>query len=143
MSIYRILVVEDQLVGIEAIIDAIVNVVPDFFPKYSVSFARWYQMAKELISEESYGLIFLDHRMPNEDPGCGEDDERCKYAVRDLGYNLIPIIREKLPEALIIGTSSMRSDEFSKLPAPDFRIQKAWKEARTSLRELLMEAGRK
>lgn len=137
MSIYKILVVEDQEATLEALINAVTSVMVEFFPKNSISIAKWYGMAKELIEEESYDLVLLDHRMPYDNPGCTDRDSSFSRKCQDVGYRLIPLIREKNPNALIIGTSSLDRDELEDYSSPDYHISKMWGEASKELQAIL------
>ena len=55
-----------------------------------------------------FDVIFLDHNMPKEDPGFSYS-ESVKYQwaghCEDIGYTLITRMRQKLPKAVLIGTS--------------------------------------
>lgn len=119
---YKILIVEDQEGPIESLFDAITKV-----------------MAEELISEESYDLILLDHRMPYTDPKCTDRDKSFSEKCESIGYGLVPVIRKKDPKTLIIGTSSLDKADLRGYTPPDFHISKMWGEARTQLRAILEE----
>lgn len=137
MSIYRILVVEDQESTLESLFDALRITMPEFFPKNVISFAKWYEVAEEMIAEESYDLVLLDHRMPYSDPKCTDRDDSFSRKCRNIGYNLIPAIREKNPKALIIGTSSLDKDELDEFPVPDCKMSKMYRDAANDLRQIL------
>ena len=49
--------------------------------------------------------------------------DRFSDLLVDEGYNLIPQIRSKLPDSVIIGTSSMK-EELQNLPRPDHSLNK-------------------
>jgi len=52
---------------------------------------------------------------------------------------LIPLIRERNPSGLIIGTSSLSSSELRAFPQPDYVIKKTWDEARPGLEKIFQE----
>ena len=61
-----------------------------------IDIATNYQDVKKLVQKKLYDLIFLDHNMPRNKTSEPED----------MGYSLIPIIKEKNPKTYIVGTSS-------------------------------------
>lgn len=99
----KALIIEDQEGPLEMLIAAI--------SKTGVPFdvAKWYSQAEEMIRSGGYDIVFLDHRMPRNDPGCtdSEDFEKFCDQLENIGYNLAGLIREVLPGAAIVGTSSM------------------------------------
>lgn len=89
----------------------------------SHSSASWMTAAMGLIEKAKpgdYDVVFLDHNMPIAESGRAED----------IGYTLLPLIREKLPSAFVIGTSSIYHEVTPKslkqkfLGTPDHNIQK-------------------
>ena len=99
----KALVIEDQEGPLEMLIAAL--------SKTDIPFdvAKWYLQAEEMIRNGGYDLVFLDHRMPRNDPGCTDSEDFDKFCVQleNIGYNLTGLIRETLPDAAIVGTSSM------------------------------------
>lgn len=71
----------------------------------SIERARWYTEAQEKIGSCRYDIIFLDHNMPYTDPGT-DDEQKIYDLIRPVGYQLLPFIREKQPQAKVVGTSS-------------------------------------
>lgn len=65
---------------------------------------------------EEYRCVLLDHQMPRSASG----------KVEDIGYSLIPLIRAKKPEAIIIGTSSLKPEDIAKQgwEMPDYLVPK-------------------
>lgn len=133
----KILVIEDQEPPLEAF-------------KYHLSradgvtfdVAKWYIAAEKLISEYQYDVIFLDHRMPYEDPGCTdtEDFDRFCDQLKNIGYGLLPLIKDKQPGAIVIGTSSLSNNEIGRYTIPERTIVKyeAWKTLPEVLKELMV-----
>jgi CheY-like chemotaxis protein len=111
----RVLVVEDQEGPLEAFVYHLTNNTPDI----TFDVAKWYSAAEEMIRSDQYDVIFLDHRMPYDDPGCTDADmNRFGDQLRNIGYGLIPLIREKMPSTIIIGTSSLSRDEIGRFEIP-------------------------
>ena len=141
----KLLIVEDQMYTLEALELAVQEAGPKYgFEKHDV--ARCYDRAKEMIESDSYKVILLDHRMPKEDQGTLEKTNSRKFRSRlqDIGYGLIPLIRAKDPETVIIGTSSMMMDPSSMSPAeirayklPDHQIDKTSSRLKKDLEKIL------
>jgi len=77
-------------------------------------------------SQESFDLILLDHRLPRADLGNLEDEDFSRFSesLEEIGYSLIPTIREHQPAGTIVGTSSM-SRELKDYPhKPDETLRK-------------------
>ncbi len=89
-----------------------------------ISRARWYLEAKEMIRSGHYDVVFLDHRMPMHDPGCTDTENHLTMLLEDIGYLLIPLIRETSLGTIVVGTSSMSEERLSVYPKPDFNMQK-------------------
>ncbi len=123
----KLLIVEDQEPSLEGLEKTVAKVCLKYFPKLSVEIARCYHDAKEKISRGEYGIILLDHRMPKEDVGNLEQVNYDKFcaSLENIGYLLIPYIREKCPQAVIIGTSSASPEELKGMPAPDYTTRKS------------------
>lgn len=144
----RILIVEDQidcLRNIEAAVrESFGNQYGERFQGFDV--ARAYNPALELIESTAYNYILLDHNLPENpmkepkiireggsiydlsDKEAHKFMERewnfSKKFVKGMGYNLIPIIRQRSQDSLIIGTSSIGEHEKYRLPSPDFSLKK-------------------
>ncbi|MDP3779110.1 MAG: hypothetical protein Q8R30_03670 [bacterium] len=95
-------------------------------PKENITRARWYTEAEEKISFGCYDVVFLDHRMPHDDPGCTDTDDFDKFVetLRNIGYGLIPLLLKKQPHAAIIGTSSLDRYDIGQYAIPDRRLNK-------------------
>ena len=139
----KVLIVEDQapIIFLE---DAVKKVLPKYFPgftKQDYDVAKWYTQAKELVEKNNYDLIFLDHRMPYEKPEVTEDEDFHKFSasLQDIGYGLIPIMRERNPNTVIIGTSSLSGHELEYYSAPDYKINKVFDDVSAKLDEIVKE----
>ncbi|MEA3513911.1 MAG: hypothetical protein U9R34_00360 [Nanoarchaeota archaeon] len=138
----KLLIVEDQEDPLEVLVSTVNNIIPSHYPDFSeddYDVARCYADAQSRISEDDYQIILLDNRMPYENQGDLEttDFNRfCSY-LENIGYNLIPVIKEKNPETIIIGTSSLSKSELRGLPAPDYTMSKTWGKAETDLQQIL------
>ena len=144
----RILIVEDQIDCLRNIEAAVRE---SFGTQYQERFqgfdvARAYNPALELIESTDYNYILLDHNLPEnpmKEPKIIReggsiydlsDKEAKKFMdrewnfskrfVKGMGYNLIPIIRQRSQNTLIIGTSSIGEHEKYRLPSPDFSLKK-------------------
>jgi CheY-like chemotaxis protein len=109
-KILRILIVEDQKWPLKNIEDALKKHVTNF--EHEVAY--WYTQAEEMIrSGCEYDVILLDHRMPYDKPDCTEDGDFNRFCdqLRNIGYGLVSVIRDCLPKAIVIGTSSLSQDE--------------------------------
>jgi CheY-like chemotaxis protein len=91
-----------------------------------VDVAQSYSEARQAIEQAPYDLIFLDHRLPYENQGNLErtDFDAFSRSLENIGYSLIPQIRQRLPQGIIIGTSSLDSRELRQFGEPDYRIDK-------------------
>jgi CheY-like chemotaxis protein len=127
----KLLIVEDQRNTLEALEFAVNNVIPNYFPdftKESYEVSRCYLDTQNRILENDYEVILLDNRMPYEDQTELEisDFSRFSATLENIGYNLIPVIKEKNPSTLVIGTSSLSKKELKDMPSPDFTMRKDW-----------------
>jgi CheY-like chemotaxis protein len=78
--------------------------------------ARWYLEAVDAIQMQGpFDLVFLDHDIPNDDPASTMTWAR--------GYDLIPLIREYHPRAVVYGTSAL-GDRAPQHPLLDCYTQK-------------------
>jgi CheY-like chemotaxis protein len=104
MEIRKTLIVEDQERPLKLLREA----VEDTLPNSRIDEARSYTSARNQIMQENYDLILLDDRMPYNDLIGLEQSDLKEYSnhLESLGYSLAPEIRERNPNAIIIGTSS-------------------------------------
>ena len=58
--------------------------------------------------------------------------------LENIGYRLIPRIREENPGVTLVGTSSMDKMELSRFPNPDASLSKTWEDAEGDLRKAIM-----
>ena len=109
------------------------------FSKGNYDVARCYADAQQRISKNDYQMVLLDNRMPYEDQGDLErtDFDRFCSSLENIGYTLIPVIKEKNPSTVIIGTSSLSKGELRGLPTPDYTMSKMWGDAETDLENRL------
>ncbi len=121
----RILVIEDQEMNwdlYETILARKCRI-----SKEDITRARWYTEAERRIIDGFYDLVFLDHRMPYDDPGYTDTDDYAAFSkiLDNIGYGLMPMIQEHQPQAVVIGTSSLDRDDIGQYPIPDRRLNKA------------------
>ncbi|MBI4170270.1 MAG: hypothetical protein HY514_01130 [Candidatus Aenigmarchaeota archaeon] len=138
----KILIVEDQSRPLEALEFAVNKVMPAHYAGFSkgdYDVARCYADTKRRISESNYQMVLLDNRMPYEDQGDLErtDFDRFCSSLENIGYALIPVIKEKNPNTVIVGTSSLSKGELRGLPTPDYTMSKMWGDAETDLESVL------
>lgn len=134
----NILIVEDQTEPLVALQSAVHIVLPTLYPSYykgRYDLARCYNDARQKISENDYDMVLLDNRMPRENQGNLEETDFDTFCSRleNIGYTLIPDIKRKNPNTVIIGTSSLSKGELRSLPAPDCTMSKMWGEAERDL----------
>ncbi len=140
----RILIIEDQESPLEALENAVDKVMPKYFPSYNSEdreVVKCYNQAENKIRNYKYDFIFLDHRMPLNDLG---DLERTNFdsfssQLVNIGYSLIPIIKEYNSVAITIGTSSLSREELREFESPKHKISKMWGEAERDLENILRE----
>ncbi|MBD3259734.1 hypothetical protein GF371_03830 [Candidatus Woesearchaeota archaeon] len=72
-----------------------------------------YSSAERFVRKKDYDFVFLDNTVPY-----SQTEERIVFAYAFL----IPAIRKKNPETLIIGTSGANKTELSPLPKPDYQL---------------------
>lgn len=140
----KLLIVEDQSPPLRALEGAIKAILPKYCPGFSpqdYDVARCYSQAEGLISSHSYDLILLDHRMPCEATGNLEQEDFQAFCdkLENIGYGLIPLIKEKSPSAVIIGTSSLSAGEMRRFPLPEYQLDKVM--AFQGLEPLLVKMG--
>lgn len=97
--------------------------------------AQSFTAAKQAIEEEYYDIIILDHRIPMENTGNLENEDMSSSSalLKEIGYSLITQIKEKCPETIVIGTSSLKSKALSSFPKPDHTMSKTWDESEEKL----------
>lgn len=144
MTSQRILIVEDQRLALELLESAVNRVLPKFYPDFqkgNYDVARFYEDALDKISNNSYGVVLLDHSMPKNDVGNLEDTDFDSYSdcLEDIGYSLIPEIRKSNPSAIIVGTSSKSEGERGHFKKPDYQISKMWGEVDEGLEKILKQ----
>jgi len=95
-------------------------------PKEDITRARWYTEAEKRIIDGFYDIIFLDHRMPYDDPGYTDMDDYAAFSkiLENIGYGLMPMLQEHQPQAIIIGTSSLEKDDIGHYTIPVRRLDK-------------------
>ncbi len=140
----KLLIVEDQSPPLRALEGAVKAILPKYcsgFSPQDYDVARCYTQAEELISSHGYDLILLDHRMPCEDTDNLEQDDFRAFCdkLENIGYGLIPLIKEKSPSAVIIGTSSLSAEELRRFPLPEYQLDKV--RAFQQLESLLVKIG--
>jgi len=136
----KILIVEDQKWPLRALNDAVNAVAPRHFIDYlGHDTAKSYNDAQKLISARDYTLVLLDNRLPYENQGNLEDRDMHAFSstLENIGYTLIPKIKERNSKTIVIGTSSMSKDELKGFPTPDFTMSKMYGEAEENLEEIL------
>ena len=116
----ELLIVEDQKWPLRALETAVSKILPS--ARYDI--ARCYVDAESQIRQNQYDMILLDHRMPHEDQGDLETRDRNAFSdiLEEIGYGLIPMIRERNPDTRIVGTSSL--SHLGNAPQPDYVISK-------------------
>ena len=95
-------------------------------PPETVVRARCYSEAEEKIQSEKYDLIFLDHRMPMDDPGFTDSLDLKAFSgyLQEIGYGLLPLIATHQPQAVVVGTSSLSASERGSFGTPPHYISK-------------------
>jgi CheY-like chemotaxis protein len=144
MMVYhkRILVVEDSYDSLEAMADIFIGGIlgepltaqphddpAEALRQRGVDVATTYTEAETYINTNDYDIVFLDHNLP----------EAKNRLSQNIGYGLIPIIRDRNAHTLIVGTSSMPAQELSKFDSPDHQESKAVFSIEKKLREILEE----
>ena len=126
-QIDAVLVVEDQKWTTFAIKDGFKESFAELKITPKVTFITNFNEALSAIrSDNEFDLILLDHRIPYVAQGDLEDtdfDAFCR-TLHNVGYSLIPEIKERHPDTFIIGTSSMESELRDYPHKPDASIKK-------------------
>lgn len=126
-QIDAVLVVEDQKWTTFAIKDGLRECFVELKLSPEVTYITNFNEALATIrSDKEFDIILLDHRIPRVDQGDLEDrdfDAFCR-TLDNVGYSLIPEIKERHPDTFIIGTSSMGSELRTYPHKPDASINK-------------------
>ena len=141
---HKVLIVEDQKAPLEALKDAVDEVMPKYFPDYTAQdkdIVRCYSEAFDKIANNVYAIVVLDHRMPIQNTGNLEKENFDLFSAQlvNIGYGLLPIIQRKSPDALIIGTSSLSRNERGDFHSPRYHMSKMYGEAERDLEKILHE----
>ena len=121
----KILVIEDQEAPWDNYLLALTQMCE--IARVDIDRAGCYTEAEEKIcGTKQYDVIFLDHRMPHDDPGCTDQDnfERFCESLENIGYGLLPLLAEKQPKAVVIGTSSLSSRDIGQYAVPERKLDK-------------------
>ena len=81
-----------------------------------IDVAESYNEASEMIASREYAVILLDHNLPR------YNDAKTN---ENIGYTLIPEIRNRNPGTIIVGTSSMRDEDIGGTNRPDYKLDKS------------------
>ncbi len=126
----KVLIVEDLAKGIDILKNALMEVFPKHLPVFTeqnIDLATSYEDAKKLIKRQYYDVVLLDHNMPRKEPVVAIPQDTREYfsQCEDIGYTLIPMIREENPAGIvIIGTTSYSPEHVKDFPQPDASIMK-------------------
>ncbi len=103
----KILLVEHNSQALQALEYALKQVSPRYLGNGSFDVARCFYDAQRKINEHCYGLVILSDRIPKNDSGDLADTHFRDYPVEleTIGYSLIPQIRSRKTNAIIIGTT--------------------------------------
>jgi CheY-like chemotaxis protein len=125
----QILIVEDQKYPLEALEYAVTKLAT--MPEYSnlrYDVAKSYTGAIDALAQTEYDVVLLDNRLPRFDVGNLEDTDMVAFCdtLENIGYTLLPFIQKGLPNALVIGTSSMNERELKEhnLQKPKYSLDK-------------------
>ncbi|MDP3882254.1 MAG: response regulator [Nanoarchaeota archaeon] len=143
LRIPNVLIVEDQA-PLETLRDAVEEVFPKHYSGFTSSnyaVAECYNEAQGLISQNAYDIVILDHRMPMENQSHlqRKDFKAFCETLRDVGYSLIPEIKQRNPNAVVIGTSSLSRDELRRYSAPDFKLDKVTMQVSEDLEKIVAQ----
>ena len=136
----KILIVEDNPDALEYIADTFICEVlgePESAQSHDdpvqalrqrgVDVATTYADAERYVQENVYDAVFLDHNLPRANNKFSES----------IGYGLISVIRNKNPNTMIIGTSSMPPEALNNFDKPDHQINKVGEELEIILKDVL------
>lgn len=103
--------------------------------------ARSYNEAERAVQNSAYQIVLLDHRLPYQNQGDLEntDFDAFSRSLENIGYSLIPMIKQKSPQSTIIGTSSLSEDELRRFQKPDYQINKNSLDLDEDLAEILSQ----
>ncbi len=106
----KILIVEDDLIGVD-MYDLCVGL------GHQAELASWLERAEELLAEDKFDMIFLDHNLPVKKGG----------AVKPTGYGLRVSV-----ETVVVGTSSSSDNEVELAgcnpPAKKMKKENLWQD---------------
>jgi CheY-like chemotaxis protein len=154
----KILVVEDQSGTLEelslAIRESVLGETLEYhfsdnpeqeLAERNVDTARDYQVSQEVIKANCYDLVFLDHRIPIQYDPLLEKKDIFEYSetLKNLGYSLIPSIKKKNQNVVVIGTSSCHPDELRDFEHPDYVLDKTGAHVSEDLTSILKEIEEK
>lgn len=144
MTTPKILIVEDQKGTLESLEFAVNTVIPKLHPDFQkgrYDVARCYSDSENMVNQNQYGLVLLDNRMPYNNQGDLEDTDFDAFcdSLEDLGYKLIPKIKQRNPNCIVVGTSSLSKNELRGMPAPDYKMSKMWGDAERDLENILKQ----
>ncbi len=164
IEIEKILIVEDQIDPLRLLERVVGGVLPKYYSNFKgYEIARAYDPARELIEKNKYGLILLDHRIPRIYTAPSElvskfergeklapeemgryfaEEEKMSDKMENIGYSLIPRIKQINPNTIVVGTSSM-SRESSRFASPDYALSKldAQKDLEKIMAEIILKGG--
>ena len=121
----KILVIEDQEAPWDNFLLCLTQICK--VARVDIDRARYYTEAEKMIGGTTqYDLIFLDHRMPHDDPGCTDINnfERFCQQLDNIGYGLLPLLAEAQPKAFIVGTSSLHIGDIGRYAVPELCLNK-------------------
>ena len=135
MKPQRVLIVEDQDMTLE-LLEAALKAVLGKDVVYDV--ARSKNGVVALLEQHQYDLVLIDHRIPYDHVvGLERKDMRAySETLHNMGYHLIPVVTEKNPDDVVIGTSSLK-EELKSIPKPHYTIRKEWGGAEDDLRNIV------
>jgi CheY-like chemotaxis protein len=141
----NVLIIEDQHYPLDALTIAVNKVVPKYdssFTKDQLHIAKSYTSAQARIASQQYDLVLLDHRMPREDDTRNleeTDFNAFSRSLQNIGYGLLPYIRQRSPNAIVIGTSSLSQSEIGLYELPRHKMSKMYGDAENDLERILSE----
>jgi len=121
----KVLVIEDQEKHWENFLISLIGMCN--IAREEIERARWYGEAYLKIEENQYDIIFLDHVMPQHDPGCTDISDYRTFTnqTKGVGYSLMHMIEKHQKHAVVVGTSSANSFELRNFQVPSLKISKA------------------
>ncbi len=142
MNLSRILIVEDQQAPREALEHAVDIVMPRYDTTYAPErrkTATCYSEASELLTQNQYDLILLDHRIPIQPTGNLENENFDLFSAQlaNVGYGLVHLIQQRSSNSILIGTSSLSRHECCDFVSPSYAISKKQREAERDLDAVL------